>query len=93
MHTSLSTVFSLFTKLMPTGMVDNRDMTTIEIQAQLQSYLNFLHALMIESDPGAAMLVIKTQPFKRPKLCARSCTSTELSACSGAFHITISFGF
>ena len=41
-------------------MVDNRDGTTIEVQAQLHSYLNFLYAPKIEPDPGVAMLVIRT---------------------------------
>ena len=68
MHMSLSTVFALFTKLISTGVVDNRYRTTLEIQAHLHSYLNFLYALMIESDPGVAMLIIETQPLKRPKL-------------------------
>jgi len=68
MHMSLSTVFSLSTKRISTGVVDNRDRTTVDIRAQLHSYLNFLYALMIESDPVVPMLIIETRPLKRPKL-------------------------
>ena len=55
----LSTVFSLRTKLISTGMFDNRDRTTIEIQLKRYLDLTFLHAFMLELDLGVAMLVIE----------------------------------